>query len=140
MKLRKLRFPLLLLPALLLCSCFDFNNPIDPTSHDFIGYLTVNEANLVKPEWPVEGLDINDVSLLCSNFIDAEFYHFQVSESETNFVEKIVFEVSDALAHEIDVYNLEAETDYFWRVRAKGNDWGEWSETATFTFFSIANR
>jgi outer membrane protein assembly factor BamB len=135
----KLWIFLLILPALLLCSCFDFNNPLDPEADDYQGYLSVKSIEDVEPESPANGGETWR-ELTCSNYKGADLYWIQISSSATDFEGNLVYEKTDYASPEIHIPKdsaVQADVPYYWRVKAHdftSGEWAqEWSSTREFT-------
>ncbi len=134
---------------LLLASCFNFNNPVDPGGTAYNGYLTVTDPDdiaLCSPGDYVFGYPI----FVWSEVLGVSRYHIQIASTTTLEDGKEIpdpaymkYEDSACPANYIDLTGVVSANSgqAYWRVSAYDSDageWGAWSDTG-YTYIGSAN-
>ena len=132
------RAALVVVGLALLSSCRGvFDNPVDPLAPSYPGYPVVGSPEEIVTSSPADGATItpeDELELVVSKVLGATAYNVQVSLSETQFEEGLVFDLSGAT----NSFTLPGEAlfgaELHWRARAAaGVEWGPWSPCCRFT-------
>ena len=133
-----LLFAFLLLSALFACKDLfgPLDNPVDRESENYQGYDTILNADDIKIFYPANSrIAGSQTTFIVSEVRGASEYQIQISSSQSDFENNILFDKSDYDSNKINISteNLSHSVWYYWRARAQKNgDWGKWTEISSF--------
>ena len=135
---RFLLLAFLLLSALFACKDLfgPLDNPVDRGSENYQGYDTILNADDIKIVYPANSRIAGaQTTFIVSEVISASAYQIQISSSQSDFENNILFDKSDYNSNKINIStkNLSNSVWYYWRARAQQSGaWGKWTEISSF--------
>jgi hypothetical protein len=107
------------------------NNPADPENEEYQGYPIIDDPNRISLQIP-NGMILDKPEFVVSKVRNAQAYHLQIANDEnfTDVVYNEPFFTSNIMEPELPKSHLQR----YWRVRAKLETWGDWSEVGSFTY------
>ena len=135
---RFLLLAFLLLSALSACKDLfgPLDNPVDRESDNYQGYDTILNADDIKIFYPTNSrIAVNQPTFIVSEVRSASAYQIQISSSQSDFENNILFDKSDYDSNKINISteNLSNNVWYYWRARAQQSGaWGKWTEISSF--------
>jgi len=135
---RFLLLAFLLLSALSACKDLfgPLDNPVDRESENYQGYDTILNADDIKIFYPTNSrIAGNQPTFIVSEVRSASAYQIQISSSQSDFENNILFDKSDYDSNKINISteNLSNNVWYYWRARAQQSGaWGKWTEISSF--------
>jgi len=135
---RFLLLAFLLLSALSACKDLfgPLDNPVDRESENYQGYDTILNADDIKIFYPTNSrIAGNQPTFIVSEVRSASAYQIQISSSQSDFENNILFDKSDDDSNKINISteNLSNNVWYYWRARAQQSGaWGKWTEISSF--------
>ena len=137
--LRFLLFAFLLLSVLFACKDIfgPLDNPADRESENYQGYDTILNKDNIELFFPPVNSSLAGIptKFIVSEVINASAYQIQISSSQSDFVNNILFDKSDYASNKIDIelQSLSRGIWYYWRARAQqSGEWGKWTEISSF--------
>ncbi len=136
---RFLLLAFLLLSALFACQDLfgPLDNPVDRESENYQGYDTILDKDNIELFFPTANSRLAGIptKFTVSEVINASAYQIQISGSQSDFENNILFNKSDYASNRIDIelQSLSRGIWYYWRARAQqGGEWGKWTKISSF--------
>jgi len=136
---RFLLLAFLLLSALFACQDLfgPLDNPVDRESENYQGYDTILDKDNIELFFPTANSRLAGIptKFTVSEVINASAYQIQISCSQSDFENNILFNKSDYASNRIDIdlQSLSRGIWYYWRARAQqGGEWGKWTKISSF--------
>ncbi len=130
---------ILMLAALGIFSCKgvwgDFDNPADPDSDSYQGYLTVADVDDVEVVSPKAGGSLSGAEVKVTAVLGATAYQIRLAENAADLESSALYtKTYTANVMDISEAAMEDDTTYWWQARVRGSDgtWGEWTAAASF--------
>jgi len=110
-------------------------NPIDPKASNYQGYPTIDTMDDMALVFPGENTTLYYLDLTWAELLGAEQYHIQVSSSENDFADYMIYEKVDCAENRAVMGDLMfTVSDYFYRIRAfVDGEWTGWTDVLSFS-------
>lgn len=107
---------------------YDYNNPVDPKSDNYQGYHTISDINSITAYQLTSDSD----KLSWDNVNGATKYQLIIGNNES--FSTIYYQNENIITNSISIKAIGLTVgDNYYKVRAFRDNWGEWSETLSFT-------
>ena len=116
-------------------SCRPMINPIDPKASNYQGYPTIDTIEEMSLVFTGEDTILYYLDLTWAELLGAEQYHIQVSSSENDFADYMIYEKVDCAENRAVMGDLMfTVSDYFYRIRAfVDGEWTGWTDVLSFS-------